>query len=32
MIAKLAQIMAVPASASPPAVNFQLRELGLVEF
>ena len=30
MRAKLAQIMATPASASPPAISFQLRELGLV--
>jgi hypothetical protein len=30
--AKLAQIVAIPASASPPAVTFRLRELGLVDF
>ena len=32
MTAKLAQIAAAPASASPPPVSFQLRELGLVDF
>jgi hypothetical protein len=30
--AKLAQIVAAPASASPPANSFQLRELSLVDF
>jgi hypothetical protein len=30
--AKLTQIAAAPASASPPAINFQLRELGLFDF
>jgi hypothetical protein len=32
MRAKLTQIVAAPASASPPAISFQLRELGLVDF
>jgi hypothetical protein len=30
--AKLAETAAMPASASPPAVSFQRRELGLVDF
>ena len=32
MRTKLAQTAATPASASPPAVSFQCRELGLVDF
>jgi hypothetical protein len=32
MRAKLTPIMAAPASASPPAISFQLRDLGLVDF
>jgi hypothetical protein len=30
--AKLTQIVAATASASAPAISFQLRELGLVDF
>ena len=32
MRAKLTPDAAAPASASPPAISFQLRELGLVDF